>query len=606
MPSPTPADIEADYAHRHQTLTIKFAAAVRMSTTVRLALFSAAGALVYTVIAAARGTYPLRLAALPLAASIALALWLLRLYATQDRLARLAALYDRALSRIRHTPLPAGAAPNPTGEDLRPAHHLFDRDLSILGPDSLFSTLATVRTGLGQRGLAHLLLHPSTSVPEIRARQHAIRELAPNLPLREQISLLGATHAQALPATHFDAWLADAPTPVPSYAPPLLAILSTLLVAGLLAGAAHRLPWSTVLPNLLLVAIVQSAVATHLRRRVLPILAQAKRLAPQLVMLRDGLVSLQQYAAETPHLRDLQTQFPAELPTHLRRLGSLFSIADQRTKEYFFVLSLLTAAGTQTAIAVERWRRQHGPAMGQGIEAWSHFEALLALATFTHERPLYRFPTLLETQPATPPSAIFVAIDLAHPLLPHAIPNSIHLNPETRFLVISGSNMAGKSTLLRAVGVNTVLALAGAPVRAASLTLTPLALGASISLADSLAEGRSKFRAEVERLRDLVELTHAPTPVLFLIDEILSGTNSVDRQQASDSILRTLIANRAVGTLSTHDLALTAIAEDPDLHGQNLHMASPDPADPLAFDYRLKPGPNRSSSARAILRLLGL
>ena len=240
--------------------------------------------------------------------------------------------------------------------------------------------------------------------------------------------------------------------------------------------------------------------------------------------------------------------------------------------------------------------------MTQGIAAWSHFEALNALATFTHDNPTYPFPTLLDVDhPAT-----FEATDLAHPLLPEAVPNSLALNPETRFLVISGSNMAGKSTLLRAIGTNAVLALAGAPVRSTHLRLTPLALGASITLSDSLAEGRSKFRAEVERLRDLVHLTRQPTPVLFLIDEILSGTNSVDRQHASDSILRSLIGNRAIGALSTHDLALTAIADDPTLHGENVHMASPDPEDPLAFDYLLKPGPNTSSSAQAILRLLGL
>ncbi len=657
MPS-TPADIESDYAHRHQTLTAQFAATVRHSTVVRLALFSAVAALVYTVVAAGRGRYPLRLSLLPLAAAVALLLWLLRLYTTQDRLARLSALYERALARVRHTPLPPGATPIPTGEDLRPAHHLFDRDLSILGPDSLFSALCTVRTGLGQRGLANLLLHPSHSVAEIRARQIAVQELTPNFTLREHIALLGVTNAQQLPATHFDLWFADPHTPFPRYAPPLLALLSTLLLAGLIAGAAHWLPWSTVVPNLLLLAIFQSAICLLLRRRVLPILAQAKRLAPQLLMLRDGILLLQRYPAESSHLRDLQSQIPPAAPAHLRRLHNLFSIAEQRTKEYFFVFSLLTAAGTQTAIAAERWRQQHGPAMQEWIAAWSHFEALNALATFTHEHPQYPFPTLLAVaqpqispsdsvilsggaaestdlrfapaQPAGPSTnpvvptetagvaerpasptinhATFDATDLAHPLLPTAIPNTITLNAETRFLVISGSNMAGKSTLLRAIGVNTVLALAGAPVRATAFTLTPLALGASIALADSLAEGRSKFRAEVERLRDLVALTHNPEgiPVLFLVDEILSGTNSVDRQQASDSILRSLLGNRAIGALSTHDLALTAIAEDLQLHGENTHMASPDPADPLAFDYLLKPGPNRSSSAQAILRLLGL
>jgi DNA mismatch repair ATPase MutS len=164
--------------------------------------------------------------------------------------------------------------------------------------------------------------------------------------------------------------------------------------------------------------------------------------------------------------------------------------------------------------------------------------------------------------------------------------------------------MSGKSTLLRSIGINAVLAYAGAPVRAQSLRITPLALGASIALTDSLAEGRSKFLAEVERLSAILNASTA-TPVLFLVDEIFSGTNSEDRRTAARSVLEKLLANAAIGALSTHDLALTDLAT-PATAGLNVHMASPDPQDPLAFDYKLKPGINTASSARAILRLIGI
>jgi DNA mismatch repair ATPase MutS len=171
--------------------------------------------------------------------------------------------------------------------------------------------------------------------------------------------------------------------------------------------------------------------------------------------------------------------------------------------------------------------------------------------------------------------------------------------------------MAGKSTLMRSIGVAAVLAYAGAPVRASSLRLTPLAVGASIALIDSLAEGKSKFLAEVERLAAIVQLSDkarlsdsAPA-VLFLVDEIFSGTNSLDRRTAAEAVLTRLLANHAIGALSTHDLALTSLAT-PENGGLNVHMASPDPADPLAFDYILKPGVNRHSNALAIIRLIGL
>jgi DNA mismatch repair ATPase MutS len=167
--------------------------------------------------------------------------------------------------------------------------------------------------------------------------------------------------------------------------------------------------------------------------------------------------------------------------------------------------------------------------------------------------------------------------------------------------------MSGKSTLLRAIGTNTVLALAGAPLPATSARISPAKLCASLALTDSLAEAKSKFLAEVERLHAILAAassTPAP-PVLFLIDEIFSGTNSSDRLAAASAVIRALVASNTVGALSTHDLALTDIAT-PALHGLNVHMASPDPADPLAFDYILKPGINTSSSALAILRLIGI
>jgi DNA mismatch repair ATPase MutS len=186
-----------------------------------------------------------------------------------------------------------------------------------------------------------------------------------------------------------------------------------------------------------------------------------------------------------------------------------------------------------------------------------------------------------------------------------AIKNDVFLDAATRFLLISGSNMAGKSTLLRAVGCNTVLALAGAPVCARAAKMSALRVGASLALVDSLAEGKSKFLAEVERLRDIVALAGSGE-CLFLIDEIFSGTNSADRRAAAEAVLRALIRAGAIGALSTHDLALAELAEVPELGGVNVHMASPVENDPLAFDYLLKPGVNRTTNALAIVRMLGL
>jgi DNA mismatch repair ATPase MutS len=288
----------------------------------------------------------------------------------------------------------------------------------------------------------------------------------------------------------------------------------------------------------------------------------------------------------------------------LKSLAGSLMLVEQRVKEWFYAPALLFAVGSHAAISLEVWKREHGEAMRRWVAAWAEFEALLAVATYAAEHHENVYPEIVEGEDAR-----FDAVGLAHPLLPAsvAVRNDVRLDAATRFLLISGSNMAGKSTLLRAVGCNTVLALAGAPVCARAVTMSALRVGASLALVDSLAEGKSKFLAEVERLRDLVALAKAhPGNMLFLIDEIFSGTNSADRRAAAEAVLRGLMREGAIGALSTHDLALADLAEVESLHGLNVHMASPDESDPLGFDYLLKAGVNRSTNALAIVKMLGL
>lgn len=541
----------------------------------------------------------------------------LRLGRQAARLERLQSFYDVPIARAAGQPAPAGSVARTgteTGNDLRPAEHLYERDLDVLGPNSLFARLATVRTGLGERGLARYLLQPATHA-ESAARQQAVRELAPQSALREEIALLGASSFQTVSAEFLDEWMDDEP---PLFHPafrPVLLVTAAANVLLLLVGLLHLRPWSWVWPNLLLALAVQGALCLLLRARVLPLLAGSARLQSNLQLLREGLALLQRTPFTSGKLLDLQrgAREPAGAVKELGQLQSNLTIAEQRTKEYFFAFSLLLAAGTQAAIGISRWKRRNAAAMRVWVEAWAEFEALNALGSFAFEHPTDNgencWPELLpEEHPAC-----FTSSALAHPLLPGAVANDVALSAavkveagetEPRFLLISGSNMSGKSTLMRAVGTNAVLAYAGAPVRARSLRLTPLRLGASLALTDSLAEGKSKFRAEVERLAAIVEQSRR-TPVLFLVDEIFSGTNSADRRTAAAAVLRALLAHGAIGALSTHDLALTELATDEN-GGVNRHMASPDADDPLAFDYRLKPGPNRSSNALAIVRMLGL
>jgi DNA mismatch repair ATPase MutS len=216
---------------------------------------------------------------------------------------------------------------------------------------------------------------------------------------------------------------------------------------------------------------------------------------------------------------------------------------------------------------------------------------------------------------------MFDGVGLGHPLIPAArmVRNDVSLavrGPERsvppgrvsapQLLVVSGSNMSGKSTLLRTVGVNAVLAFAGAPVRAGRLRVSPLRVGATLRIQDSLQEGRSRFYAEITRIREVADLAEGSVPVLFLLDELLHGTNSHDRAVGAAGILRALLDRGAIGLITTHDLALTNVADTLGSRASNVHFDDRFEAGEIAFDYVMKPGPVTRSNAIALMRAVGL
>jgi DNA mismatch repair ATPase MutS len=254
------------------------------------------------------------------------------------------------------------------------------------------------------------------------------------------------------------------------------------------------------------------------------------------------------------------------------------------------------------AARIERWRGAHGARVVDWLEATGELEALVSLAAYAFERPLDTFPELVEEGPC------FAATALAHPLIPERqrVANDLTLDGSTRLLVVSGSNMSGKSTLLRAVGVNTVLALAGAPACATRLTLSPMSVGATMRIHDSLRAGESRFYAEIRRVRSLMDLSGGARPVLFLLDELLQGTNSHDRRIAAEAVLRGFLDRGAAGLISTHDLALAEIADALAPRAVNVHFQDELTAEGLRFDYRLRPGVVTRSNALALMRSIGL
>jgi DNA mismatch repair ATPase MutS len=257
---------------------------------------------------------------------------------------------------------------------------------------------------------------------------------------------------------------------------------------------------------------------------------------------------------------------------------------------------------TWAVLAAERWRRSHGTAVRSWIDVAGRFEALVSLAAYSYEHADDPFPEFVDGP------ASFQAADLGHPLIPaaHCVRNDVDICGTTRGLLVSGSNMSGKSTLLRAIGINTVLAMAGAPVRARHLQLTPLQIGASIRINDSLHEGSSRFYAEITRLRQIYELAAQSPALLYLLDELLQGTNSKDRRIGAEGILRALVERGAIGLISTHDLALTEISGLGPGSLRNVHFQDELQEGRMKFDFKLRDGVVTRSNGIELMRSIGL
>lgn len=516
---------------------------------------------------------------------------------SRNRIFRLQGFYGRSVQRLQDN----WARNGTDGTEFCESAHAYARDLSIFGEGSLFELLCTVRTAIGQRGLAEYLLR-TPALEETLLRQEAIRELTERADLREGVALLGEFEFVQSKRETFDEWLHSPGLPHSRAMRVMTLTTSTALASMVLIGFTTTLvPWSTLALWLVPMVAFQSIIGLLFRDRVNRTLSWLHPVSVEAQVLRQGLRLLEDQQFQSVKLRNLAER-ARNSSRSVGRLERLLTGLNERNKPWFYGPCLLLLFGTQVCMAIEAWRTRHGAALRIWLDAWAEFEALNALATYAYENPENTFPEF------TREWAKFEAENLGNPLLPRlsCIPNDIWLSEGLRFYILSGSNMSGKSTLLRAIGLNAVLAFAGAPVRARSLRLAQLSVWASMSVVDSLLDGKSKFLAEVDRLRQTLEASEGGRPVLFLVDEIFSGTNSRDRRLAAEAVVRTLVDRGAIGVLSTHDIALTEIAAAGELRGMNVHMGSRGAGDPMDFDYRLKQGVTKETNALAIARMAGV
>jgi DNA mismatch repair ATPase MutS len=308
-------------------------------------------------------------------------------------------------------------------------------------------------------------------------------------------------------------------------------------------------------------------------------------------------------------LAGLYASLDAEGEPPSRRIGRLnrvMELLDSRDNVFVRILEVFILWTPRHALAVEEWRRHSGQAVRRWLTAAGEIEALCSLASHAFEHPDDPFPEF------TADRGLLEAEAIGHPLIPEGrvVRNDLRIGGADpagpRVLVVSGSNMSGKSTMLRTLGINTILAQAGAPVRAKRLRMSPLAVGASIRLTDSLQGGVSRFYAEILRLRQILDLTAQPLPVLFLIDEFLHGTNSHDRRIGAEALVRGLVERGAMGLITTHDLALADIADVLADRAANVHFEDQISGGQIRFDYHMRPGVVRKSNAIELMRSVGL
>lgn len=531
----------------------------------------------------------------PLAVFVALVVWHDRVLRAKALAARSVSYYERGLVRLDDG-WPDGEAPYRPNID---ASHAYGADLDLFGAESLYERVSAARTEMGRDTLTGWLLKPAPP-DAIRGRQAAVAELRPMQDLREDLSVLGPDVPVAT-GSPMRRWSGVTGTP---------ASLVMRIAAPVFAGAAVMtlIGWGawSLNPNWFALALVCEWIFARFHKGLSQSIARDLDLAgEELALLLPVLQRIERESFSAPRLVELRRRLDVHGRTashQIARLRRLIELLDSMRNAYFAPIGAMLLWRTQLSFAIEAWRSECGPAVGVWLETVGEIEALASFARFSFEHPADPFPEITEDAPC------FDGAGLGHPLLPEktCVRNDLHLDRDLRLLIVSGSNMSGKSTLLRTIGINTVLALAGATVRATRLRVSPLAVGVSLHILDSLQSGASHFYAEITRLRLLMDTARGPLPLLFLLDEILHGTNSSDRQTGAEAVVRGYLERGAVGLITTHDLALARIAETLAPRAANVHFEDHIEDGRIAFDYRVRPGVITRSNAIALMRAVGL
>ncbi len=525
------------------------------------------------------------------------------------------------LRRIRQEPEPDDPyrpkLPDPHGARFSHPEHPNAGDLDLFGAGSLFVAVSRAETAVGEETLAGWLNAPA-SVETVLARQEAARELLTHPDLLEDLAVLGRRAVSRGRAEEPLAVWGEAPAemPVPGAVGPELGRRRLLVMAARVAvpatialfllrdvlGEQHRLLALAYVAPLLAQIGVLGALYGSIARMVTFV---SSRQAP-FGRFRAAFARLEAFDAESPLLRravDALRSDGEPASAELARLERIVGFADLRHNTLIHVLlNFALLYDVWVALALERWRVRSGKKARRWLSAFGELEAISSIATYAGEHPEYVWPTV-DDGPAR-----LVAEALGHPLIPAAscVRNDVALSRPGHALLVTGSNMSGKSTYLRAVGLGAVMAFAGLPVCARSLTVGRVETWTSMRIEDALQRGMSHFYAELVRLKAIVAAAQSGKQVLFLLDEILHGTNSHERSIGARGVVLDLVERGAVGAVSTHDFALVSIADESSGRVRCVHFSDRIEDGKMAFDYLLKDGVVQSTNAIRLMKLVGI
>jgi len=480
--------------------------------------------------------------------------------------------------------------------------HPYSSDLDLFVEGGLFEYICGTPTRLGDDTLAHWLC-AAADFQTINERQIAINELRDHIELLEELALLEKNLGGEGDQNQLARWCQSETIPVSRMQFKVAACLGFLALASFFA-------WTNgfgYYPFVIIFLLEIGFFGVNFRK-IQQFTAETAVVASGLTILSQELRLIEDRQFDSPLLQRLCDNLQSEgrPPSYqIARINNLVQWMENSFRNQFFApIAFLTGAPFYFMTQIAHWREKFGTSVPLWYESIGQIEALCSLARHSFENPDDVFPKIIaDSDPAT-----FEAQSLAHPLISKhcCVSNDLSITSSQSLTMVSGSNMSGKSTLLRTVGINVVLASCGAPVRATRLLTSRFQIGCAMRANDSLQQGASLFYSVVSRIKSVVELAGNSPPLLFLLDEILQGTNSHDRRIGAEGIIRQLINKDAVGLITTHDLALTKICDSLDGTAVNIHFDDHLENGQMHFDYKIKPGVVEKSNALELMRMMGL